>query len=170
LIPNNSVWNREFAKPLYWLKPVPGFESPSPPDFNVTTSSDELAGFLRETLLRDSRTSEPLGFSRLSASTRSAGKTGSIQDEIISAPRTVKKSPSRRRWAHLNFVTIHPLEDVNGRIARAITEMSLARLENSSQRFYSMSSQIREERKAYYEILEATQKVEWMSRNGWSGF
>ena len=60
--------------------------------------------------------------------------------------------------AHLYFVTIHPLEDGNGRIARAITEMSLARLENSSQRFYSMSSQIREERKAYYEILEATQK------------
>jgi Fic family protein len=61
--------------------------------------------------------------------------------------------------AHLYFVTIHPLEDGNGRIARAITEMSLARLENSPQRFYSMSSQIREERKAYYEILEATQKA-----------
>ena len=44
--------------------------------------------------------------------------------------------------AHLYFVTIHPLEDGNGRIARAITEMSLARLENSAQRFYSMSSQI----------------------------
>jgi Fic family protein len=60
--------------------------------------------------------------------------------------------------AHLYFVTIHPLEDGNGRIARAIAEMSLARLEDSAQRFYSMSSQIREERKAYYEILEATQK------------
>lgn len=60
--------------------------------------------------------------------------------------------------AHLYFVTIHPLQDGNGRIARAITEMSLARIEDSAQRFYSMSSQIREERKAYYEILEATQK------------
>ena len=60
--------------------------------------------------------------------------------------------------AHLYFVTIHPFEDGNGRIARAITEMSLARLENSAQRFYSMSSQIREERKAYYQILESTQK------------
>jgi Fic family protein len=60
--------------------------------------------------------------------------------------------------AHLYFVTIHPLEDGNGRIARAITEMSLARLENSAQRFYSMSSQIREERKAYYQILESTQR------------
>lgn len=60
--------------------------------------------------------------------------------------------------AHLYFVTIHPFEDGNGRIARAITEMSLARLENSAQRFYSMSSQIREERKGYYQILESTQK------------
>ena len=60
--------------------------------------------------------------------------------------------------AHLYFVTIHPFEDGNGRIARAITEMSLARTEDSAQRFYSMSSQIREERKGYYEILEATQK------------
>jgi len=60
--------------------------------------------------------------------------------------------------AHLYFVTIHPFEDGNGRIARAITEMSLARTEESAQRFYSMSSQIREERKGYYEILESTQK------------
>src|SRR5262252_2441034 len=60
--------------------------------------------------------------------------------------------------AHLYFVTIHPFEDGNGRIERAITEMSLARTEDSAQRFYSMSSQIREERKGYYEILEATQK------------
>jgi len=60
--------------------------------------------------------------------------------------------------AHLYFVTIHPFADGNGRIARAITEMSLARLENSPQRFYSMSSQIREERRSYYEILENTQK------------
>jgi len=60
--------------------------------------------------------------------------------------------------AHLYFVTIHPFADGNGRIARAVTEMSLARLENSAQRFYSMSSQIREERRSYYQILENTQK------------
>lgn len=60
--------------------------------------------------------------------------------------------------AHLYFVTIHPFEDGNGRIARAIADMTLARSESSAQRFYSMSSQIRKERKAYYEILERTQK------------
>jgi len=60
--------------------------------------------------------------------------------------------------AHLWFVTIHPFEDGNGRIARAIADMVLARSERSPQRFYSMSAQIQQERKAYYEILEATQK------------
>ena len=59
---------------------------------------------------------------------------------------------------HLWFITIHPFEDGNGRIARAITEMLLARSDNSVKRFYSMSSQIRVERKQYYEILEKTQK------------
>jgi Fic family protein len=62
--------------------------------------------------------------------------------------------------AHLWFVTIHPFDDGNGRIARAIADMSLARSEDSSQRFYSMSAQIRLERKAYYDVLEATQKDE----------
>lgn len=60
--------------------------------------------------------------------------------------------------AHLWFVTVHPFDDGNGRIARAIADMSLARSEDSSQRFYSMSAQIRLERNAYYDMLEATQK------------
>jgi Fic family protein len=60
--------------------------------------------------------------------------------------------------AHLWFVTIHPFEDGNGRIARAIADQQLARSEKSAQRFYSMSGQIRQERNAYYDILEATQK------------
>ena len=69
--------------------------------------------------------------------------------------------------AHLWFVTIHPFDDGNGRIARAIADMALARSEDSPQRFYSMSAQIRVERKAYYDILEATQKgdldiTEWL--------
>jgi Fic family protein len=62
--------------------------------------------------------------------------------------------------AHLWFVTIHPFEDGNGRIARAIADMALARSEKSSQRFYSMSAQIKQEQKAYYDILETTQKGE----------
>jgi Fic family protein len=60
--------------------------------------------------------------------------------------------------AHLWFVTIHPFEDGNGRIARAIADLALARSEESPQRFYSMSSQIRVERTAYYDSLERTQK------------
>jgi Fic family protein len=60
--------------------------------------------------------------------------------------------------SHLWFVTIHPFEDGNGRIARAIGDMALARAENSAQRFYSLSAQIRVERRAYYDILEFTQK------------
>lgn len=60
--------------------------------------------------------------------------------------------------AHLWFVTIHPFEDGNGRIARAIADLALARSEGNEQRFYSMSSQIRTERKRYYDMLETTQK------------
>lgn len=60
--------------------------------------------------------------------------------------------------AHFWFVTIHPFDDGNGRIARAIADMVLARSENSQQRFYSMSAQIRHERKAYYQVLEECQK------------
>jgi len=60
--------------------------------------------------------------------------------------------------AHLWFVTIHPFEDGNGRIARAIADMALARSEDSPQRFCSMSAQIRAEQNAYYRMLETTQK------------
>ena len=68
--------------------------------------------------------------------------------------------------AHLWFVTVHPFDDGNGRIARAITDMQLARSEKSQQRFYSMSGQIRKERNAYYDILEKTQK-ESLDITGW---
>ena len=60
--------------------------------------------------------------------------------------------------AHLWFVTLHPFEDGNGRIARMIADMALARSEKTPQRFYSMSAQISLERKVYYNILESTQK------------
>jgi Fic family protein len=68
--------------------------------------------------------------------------------------------------AHLWFVTIHPFDDGNGRIARALTDMLLARSDNSTQRFYSMSAQIRLERKQYYEILEKTQQGD-LDITGW---
>jgi Fic family protein len=69
---------------------------------------------------------------------------------------------------HLWFVTLHPFDDGNGRIARAIGDLLLARADGSPQRFYSLSAQIQRERKAYYDILERTQKksldvTEWLS-------
>jgi Fic family protein len=93
--------------------------------------------------------------------------------EAPSAPRLEAEMSAFLKWfndeavldpvlkaalAHLWFVTIHPFDDGNGRMARAIADMALARSEQSAQRFYSMSAQIRLERNAYYEILEATQK------------
>jgi len=73
----------------------------------------------------------------------------------------------RAAVAHLWFVTIHPFDDGNGRIARAIADWALAGAENTSLRFYSMSAQIRRERGAYYDLLEAVQKgsldiTEWL--------
>jgi Fic family protein len=69
--------------------------------------------------------------------------------------------------AHLWFVTLHPFDDGNGRIARAVGDLFLARADGGAQRFYSLSAQIQRERKAYYDVLEATQRgtldvTEWM--------
>ncbi|WP_410875069.1 Fic family protein [Nocardia sp. A7] len=60
--------------------------------------------------------------------------------------------------AHLWFVTIHPFDDGNGRIARAIGDLALARSEHSPLRFYSLSAQIQRDRKNYYAVLESTQR------------
>ena len=69
--------------------------------------------------------------------------------------------------AHLWFVTIHPFDDGNGRIARALTDLQLARADETAKRFYSLSAQIRMKRTAYYNILEKTQRgslavTEWL--------
>lgn len=68
--------------------------------------------------------------------------------------------------AHLWFVTIHPFDDGNGRIARAIADMQLARADMTNQRFYSMSAHIERQKKKYYDILEKTQKGS-MNITGW---
>ena len=69
---------------------------------------------------------------------------------------------------HFWFVTLHPFEDGNGRMARAVADLLLARADGSPQRFYSMSAQIRNERKKYYDILERSQRgtldvTEWLA-------
>lgn len=73
----------------------------------------------------------------------------------------------RAGLAHLWFVTIHPMDDGNGRIARAVADLAIGQMEQSGQRFYSMSSQIAREKKQYYDMLERTQKgnldiTEWL--------
>ena len=68
--------------------------------------------------------------------------------------------------AHLWFVTLHPFDDGNGRIARAVGDLFLARADGSPQRFYSLSAQIQRERKDYYDVLERTQKGS-LDATGW---
>ena len=81
---------------------------------------------------------------------------------------TTEPSVIKAGLAHLWLVTLHPFDDGNGRIARAVGDLFLARSDGSSQRFYSLSAQIQRERKDYYDVLEATQKgsldvTEWLS-------
>jgi Fic family protein len=72
--------------------------------------------------------------------------------------------------AHLWFVTIHPFEDGNGRMARAVGDMALARAEKSAQRYYSLSAQIQRERNDYYDRAKPPRRGAWMSPIGWHGF
>lgn len=84
------------------------------------------------------------------------------------ATRNKEDGLVRSAVAHFWFVTIHPFQDGNGRIARAIADMALAQDENSDRRLYSMSAQIKAERDDYYRVLERTQKgsgdvTEWIA-------
>lgn len=87
--------------------------------------------------------------------------------EWVNSPAPSEPALIRAGLGHLWFVTLHPFDDGNGRIARAIGDLLLARADGSRQRFYSLSAQIQRERKFYYDILERTQKgtldvTEWL--------
>ncbi len=115
---------------------------------------------------RDDRTdpmqvvSGPVGRERVHFEAPTAERVGKEMHRFLEwfSEDTTTEPVLKAALAHLWFVTIHPFDDGNGRIARAIADMSLARSEGSSQRFYSMSAQSRDERGEYYGILERTQK------------
>jgi len=103
--------------------------------------------------------SGPIGQERVHFEAPAAAR---LDDEIAAFLQWFEAEDStdpvlRAGLAHLWFVTVHPFDDGNGRIARAIADMALARSDQSAQRFYSMSAQIRIERNAYYDRLEKTQ-------------
>lgn len=104
--------------------------------------------------------SGPLGREKVHFVAPAAERIESEMEKLLDWIETEKEVDPVLKAAisHLWFVTIHPFEDGTGRITRAITEMILARSDNSVKRFYSMSAQIRVERKHYYEVLERTQK------------
>lgn len=104
--------------------------------------------------------SGPYGRERVHYSAPPAMRVGAEMDAFLAwfnAPLATDPV-IKAALAHLWFVTVHPFEDGNGRIARAIADLALARSEGSPQRFYSMSAQIRTERTTYYEQLERTQR------------
>ena len=97
---------------------------------------------------------------------RLEAETGRFLDWMNGAP--TEPPLLKAGLGHLWFVTLHPFDDGNGRIARAIGDLLLARADGSPQRFYSLSAQIQREREAYYDILERTQKrsmdvTEWLA-------
>lgn len=116
-------------------------------------------------------TSGPMGRERVHFEAPAADQ---LNREVASFLRWFEEDSSldpviRAALAHLRFVTIHPFDDGNGRIARAIADLALARSEGSPQRFYSLSAQIRRERKSYYDILESTQRG-GMDVSAWLGW
>ena len=114
--------------------------------------------------------SGPLGRQRVHFEAPPADRLQSETDRFINWANSASNEPPliKAGLAHLWFVTLHPFDDGNGRIARAVGDLFLARADGGSQRFYSLSAQIQRERKAYYDILERTQKqsldvTEWLA-------
>ncbi|MDP2285154.1 MAG: Fic family protein [Pseudohongiella sp.] len=114
--------------------------------------------------------SGPLGRQRVHFQAPSASRLEGEISQFLDWINGASKEPPllKAGLGHLWFVTLHPFDDGNGRIGRAIGDLLLARADGSSQRFYSLSAQIQRERKAYYDILERTQKqsmdvTEWLA-------
>lgn len=113
--------------------------------------------------------SGPIGRQRVHFEAPPAGSLEAETGRFLSWLNSPSSEPPvlKAGLGHLWFVTLHPFDDGNGRIARAIGDLLLARADGSPQRFYSLSAQIQRERKAYYDILERTQKrsmdvTEWL--------
>ena len=114
--------------------------------------------------------SGPIGRQRVHFEAPSADRLAFETSRFLDWVNGVPSEPPllKSGLGHLWFVTLHPFDDGNGRIARAIGDLLLARADGSPQRFYSLSAQIQRERKAYYDILERTQKrsmdvTEWLA-------
>jgi len=114
--------------------------------------------------------SGPMGRQRVHFEAPPADRLESETQRFLAWANSESNAPPliKAGLAHLWFVTLHPFDHGNGRIARAVGDLFLARADGSPQRFYSLSAQIQRERKAYYDILERTQKqsldvTEWLA-------
>ncbi|WP_373506426.1 Fic family protein [Thiocapsa sp.] len=114
--------------------------------------------------------SGPIGRQRVHFEAPPAGRLDAETRRFLDWVNDASNDPPliKAGLGHLWFVTLHPFDDGNGRIARAIGDLLLARADGSPQRFYSLSAQIQRERRAYYDILEGTQKrlmdvTEWLA-------
>jgi Fic family protein len=114
--------------------------------------------------------SGPIGRQRVHFEAPPAGRLDTETKRFLDWINSPSNTPPllRAGLGHLWFVTLHPFDDGNGRIARAIGDLLLARADGSPQRYYSLSTQLQRERKAYYAILERTQKgsmdvTEWLA-------
>ena len=114
--------------------------------------------------------SGPLGRQRVHFEAPPADRLESEIDRFLAWANSAPDEPPliKAGLAHLWFVTLHPFDDGNGRIARAVGDLFLGRADGSPQRFYSLSAQVQRERKAYYDLLERTQKqsldvTEWLA-------